>query len=181
MKLKIIPFYILIISLFNSCIGDVDFDQSKDIMISPVAKVAVLQFNVKQTDFINSDTGEEIPVRLDFTDINIFNNSIAENDIDHAIFKFEIDNNFNKKFIVNYYLMDNENTILEIIPFNVDENSSLVKNIEFIRGTTSYDNLIKTKRINVVVNLVPNANTMDNTMFLHFKSALDIYLNIDNE
>lgn len=181
MRLKITAFFILIISLLYSCIGDVDFDQSKDIIINPIAKVAVLQFNVEQTDFVNSNIGGEVPIRLDFTDINIFSNSIAENDIDHAIFKFEIDNNFNKKFIINYYLMDDENNILEVLLFNVDENSSLVKNIEFIKGTTSYDNLIKTTRINVVVNLVTDLNTTNETMSLHFKSALDIYLSIDNE
>jgi len=179
---KIIIFYLLLGAFFSACISDdVDFDQAQNIELNPVAKVSLVYFKVDQSNFVDPITNIDTPLRFDFSDINVFDNDISENNVKRAILKIEIENTFNKDYKLDYYLIDKDNNTLDVLSFNTSEHSLFTTDIEYLQGTPEYDNLVKTTRIYIVVDQIANANTTDGAMFLHFKSAVDLYLMIGND
>jgi len=178
-KFKIIILLFIITSL-TSCIGDVDFNQVNDLDFNTQYNLSLVYFKLEQNDFINQDTNSQTPLRVDFTNIDVFNNSSVTGKLEKAILKFEIDNTFNKEFELYFILKDSDNNTLITIPFEVNQNETQSLNIEYLKGTDNFDNLIKTKQITIIGNMLPNSNLTTEQMYIHFKSAVDLYLKISD-
>jgi len=176
--LKYFIFILPILLLLNACVGDVDFDQANDLEFTPRFKIALVYFKLHDTDFIDQVTNDPVPLRLDFTNVDVFNNTDTSDKLEKAVLKFEIENTFNKDFTIDYILMDENDNALLTIPFTINQNENKTIDITYLKGTEDFENLIKTTKIMVIGNLLPNANTTNQQMFIHFKSVVDLYLNV---
>ena len=164
--------------ILNSCIGDVDFNQASDIEFSNEFDIALVFFKLEKNDFIDQNTNAETPLRLDFTNIDVFKNGSSTDKLEKAVLKFEIENTFNKKFDIDFLLMDINDNILLTIPFNIDQNENQSLNITYLKGTQEFEKLIQTSKIQVIGNMQQDANITTEDMFIHFKSAVDLFLKI---
>ncbi len=174
---KLSTLTLLIITL-NSCIGDVDFNQANDLEFSPEFDIALVYFNLQKNDFIDQNTNLETPLRLDFTNIDIFDNSTVSDKLEKVVLKFEIENTFNKSFSIDFILMDNNNNVLISIPFTINQNENQSLEITYLKGNQDFEKLIQTSRITVIGNMQQDNNITTEDMFIHFKSVADLYLKI---
>lgn len=158
--------------------SDVDFEQAQNIEFHPEYKISLIHFKLEQEDFIDVNTNQETPLHLDYTNIDLFRNS---SNLERVILKFEIDNTSNKEFTIDFILIDSEDLLLQTIPFTIEENNISTLNIEYLKGSIEFDNLIKTTKITVTINLLPNNNNITSDMYLHFKSAINLFFKISNE
>lgn len=173
----IFTFFLLLFSL-NSCIGDVDFNQANDLEFTPEFDIALVYFKLQKNDFIDQTTNTDTPLRLDFTNIDIFDNSTVGDQLEKAVLKFKIENTFNKNFSIDFMLMDNNNNTLITIPFIINPNENQSFEITYLKGEQDFDKLIKTSRITVIGNMQQDSNITTDDMFIHFKSVVDLYLKI---
>jgi hypothetical protein len=179
MKKLTTTFFVLIIGvLFTSCIGDVDFDQVDDIVITPSYKVSLVHFKVFNQDFIDPVTNLEVPFIVDVTELHLFDNEVAQDNVEKIVLEFEIENTFNRDMVINYIFVDNNNTITNTISLDLPQNSITTEEVTFINA--ELQNLLTAENIVVIVNVQAGTNTTTNDMFIDFKSGATIDLKIEN-
>jgi len=114
------PIYLLIWSAlimvcFTSCVKDTDFDQADDIVLSPVLELDFIYFTLGQSDYFNSNTGEERLVVTDTTDFEILNESFVRDDLKRAEYLFELENSAAISFLTEFrYLNEMDEVVYEI-------------------------------------------------------------------
>lgn len=88
----------LLSGLLSGCVKDVDFEQAKDISLSPDIQLNLLMYNVNEYYFLHPETGEpktrlRDTIRLEFLDDEYIQNSLTS-----VEFKFRHVNTFEQPF-----------------------------------------------------------------------------------
>ncbi|MEP0264466.1 hypothetical protein [Dokdonia sp.] len=94
---------VLILTLFftayTSCVSDVDFDQTQDVVISPNAVTDLIFFNLDTSDFENVDTPEiELSVQ-DTTRLEFLNDDFIRENLIEITLDFQVDNSFGQSLV----------------------------------------------------------------------------------
>ncbi len=109
--------YLLIILLpvwiFSSCVKDVDFDQSEDIVITPVFELAFVysSFNTKDYEYFNLDPSITIPevVVDDTLDFDFLSIDFSVDNLEKVELTFEFANTIKRDFEFSFTFLNNEN------------------------------------------------------------------------
>ncbi|MEE9348556.1 MAG: hypothetical protein V3U80_00755 [Flavobacteriaceae bacterium] len=179
---KLVLITLLISLTFIGCSSDeLDFEQANAIELNPIAKVSLLYFKANPSNFIDQITGLDTPVRFDYSNINVFSNEISLNNVKKVVLKIDIENTFNKDFNIDYYLIDENNNTLDVLNFNSIANGQLQTEYTYLEGSVEFQNMVNTRRINVIVGQFPSTAPTNDAMLLHFKSAVDLTLKFGND
>ncbi|WP_281335940.1 hypothetical protein [Flavobacterium eburneipallidum] len=172
---------VLILAFFSfSCSSDLDFDQAYDVKLEPVIEANLATFEIQAHQFVVN--GMEQNVAGDVLDLDVFNDDFFNENLTRADFDFEINNTINRAFRVSVYLLDDDDTILYTIPFNVPAYSGAVNTIskEEIFEKVKVNILKNTTKIAFVAALLPGPTLSENSLgSLKLRSSATIYLTVE--
>lgn len=161
-----------------SCSSNLDFNQVNDLTATPVVVANLASFDVPATQFVNG--GVEQTVSGDLLNFDIFIDNYFSTSLTRADFYFEFNNTINRGYTINLYFLDDTNTAVYSIPFDVPAytgTQNLVTKTEiFQNGSLSL--LKKTMKIAFVVTMKPGPALDENSVgSLKLRSSATVYLN----
>jgi hypothetical protein len=167
----------LIFLFLVSCSSDLDFNQVNDLKAEPVVVANMASFDVPAHDFVTN--GIEQTVTGDLMNFNIFKDTYFKKSLSRVDFFFEINNTINRAYVVNLYFLDDNNTKLYTIPFNVPAYSG-TPNMVTVNETfenAKLDLLKKTTQIAFVVTILPGPALSETSLgSIKLRSSATIYL-----
>lgn len=107
-----------------SCTSDVDFDQAKNIEFNQNFSSAFVYLNLDQNNFLNEDASTEISSLTDFSIIDIFDSAYFQDNLIKANFSFQIENTFDRNFIIILSFLNTNDAITKNFSINVSNNVS---------------------------------------------------------
>lgn len=165
----------------SSCVDDLDFNQAKDLEITPAVNISLIKSKVNQNNLVVG--GSEVGSISEVSTFTILDNDVARDNLERAVLRFEIINNFARDFRVTFTLLDENDarTYTDII-LNVTANQTdFALEEEIILADNP--NFINSRKINVELTLLPSSDgsTLDaNTPnSLTFKSAGTFYFRVN--
>lgn len=171
---------LLVLTFFSlSCSSDLDFDQAYDIKLEPVIEANLATFDVQAHQFVSNGVERNI---ADVKDLDVFNDDFFKENLTRADFYFEINNTINRRFRLNVYLLNDDDTILYTIPFNVPAYSGTVNTIieRDIFEKVKVNVLKNTTKIAFVAALLPGPPLNENSLgSLKLRSSATIYLTVE--
>ena len=116
MKFKLAPLQILFcISFFISCTDNLNFDNI-NLDLEPIVSSPIVYFELNQNNFLDAND-QEISVVSDITVFRILETTILKENLVELKIDFEVENGFNRMFLVNMFFLDDDNNIT----YTVDE------------------------------------------------------------
>ena len=180
MKKKLHLLFLLssVIIFFSACVKDTDFNQTDDIVVSPILELDFLFFNVDSTNF--SDLGVNNLVLTDTTYFDFLNDEFTVDNLTRAEFFFRNTNSFSTQFTTQYQFLDENNIshfeILIPVDAGTISNSVITEHTENIEGE---DILNLTMAEKVVVNIMASSSVDDQDGVLNLQSKTTYYLRIE--
>ena len=177
-KLHLLFLFTAVILIFTACIKDTDFNQTDDIVITPILELDLLFFNLNSENF--SDLGTNNLVVTDTTFFNFLNDEFTVDNLIKADFYFRNTNSFPIQFTTQYQFLDENNDLhYEIlIPVNSGSlnNPVITEYTEIIEG----DNIVNlTMAEKVVVNVLASSPLDNLDGILKLQSKTTYYLRIE--
>ena len=177
-KLHILFLFTAISTLFMACVKDLDFDQTDDILLSPVVAIDFVFFN------INSEKFSEIsPTNLVVTDTVFFdflNEDFLVDNLIKADFYFKNTNSLPSQLITQYQFLDENNELhYEItIPVNSGAiNNPVITEYTEIIDEASIGNLTSSNKL--VVNVIAPSPLVNFDGTLNLESKTTYYLRLE--
>ncbi|MDG2275764.1 MAG: hypothetical protein P8L28_07965 [Flavobacteriaceae bacterium] len=116
MRFNLAPLKILLcIAFFISCTDNLNFDNI-NLDLEPVVNIPIVYFELNQNNFID-ENDQEISVVSDITVFRILETTILKENLVELKIDFEVENGFNRMFLVNMFFLDDDNNIT----YTVDE------------------------------------------------------------
>src|SRR5690606_3941254 len=142
-----IPISIICACLFfTACIRDTDFDQSENIVLSPVVELDLIYFTLQGTDFFDTINSQPIPTLRDTTLIKFLDDSTLHESLKRAEFYFRFSNSIPRSFVVDFQFLSEANDTTYVAQTTVAEGLPTVPVIsEFIDNVEGDDILQLTK------------------------------------
>ena len=126
MRLKLIPLQIIIcITFLVSCTDNLNFDNI-NLELEPEFTSPLVFFELDQRDFLD-ENDQEITVMSDITIFRILDNTVLKDNLVELAIDFEIENGFNRSFLVDFIFLDED----ENITYNVDDLSVNAGNLNY--------------------------------------------------
>ena len=94
--LKRYIFLIFSLSMFYSCVDNLDFDQI-EYSATPVYNSPIVYFDLNQNNFIDPTTNTDITAVSDITDFTYLDNSFVRDNLQRVELNFEINNQFDNR------------------------------------------------------------------------------------
>ena len=177
-KLHILFLFTAISTLFMACVKDLDFDQTDDILLSPVVAIDFVFFN------INSEKFSEIsPTNLVVTDTVFFdflNEDFLVDNLIKADFYFKNTNSLPSQLITQYQFLDENNELhYEItIPVNSGAiNNPVITEYTEIIDEASIGNLTLSNKL--VINVIAPSPLVNIDGTLNLESKTTYYLRLE--
>lgn len=162
MKIKLNLLFSLFFAMlfFSACIKDTDFDQTDDILVTPVLELDFLLFNLNSESF--TDHGVNNLILSDTTYFEFLSEDFVSDNLIRAEIFFKYTNSLPVEFITEYKFLDENNNSQYEINISVGEGTVasplIVEHTENIEG----DDIISlTSAEKVVVNILAS-NPVDN-------------------
>ena len=89
-----VGFFAVSFLLATSCVKDVDLEQAQDITLNPDIDVDLVQYQLNENDFIDSETGEFTSVIRDTVRLEFLNDTYVQDALQYAEFRFRHENTF---------------------------------------------------------------------------------------
>ncbi|WP_406684804.1 hypothetical protein N1F78_03530 [Seonamhaeicola sp. MEBiC1930] len=131
----------ILLSLFFiiSCTKEVDFNQISDIEISPVVESSLIFFTASANDFIQNN--QEVSLSPDFIEVDVFNNSFVNDNVNKVDLVFETENTLPRDFSFSIDFFSENGQFLENFTFLTTEASPHVitfedTNLRLIKNTS---------------------------------------------
>lgn len=98
---RYISVVLLVISFLGciSCVSDVDFDQTQDVVLSPTVDASLIFFTLDTSDFENVDTQETTIIVRDTTRLEFLNDDFIRENLLEVTLDFRVDNTFGQSLI----------------------------------------------------------------------------------
>ena len=177
MKLKLIPLKIIIcIAFFVSCTNNLNFDNI-NLELEPEFTSPLVFFELDQRDFLD-ENDQEITVMSDITIFRILDNTVLKDNLVELAIDFEIENGFDRSFLVDFVFLDED----ENITYNIDDFSINAGDLDYsstrsIVIETSPEFLNSTKvRVDVVLSPSSTMLNPDIEKIFKFRSSGTFYL-----
>ncbi|MFT5891030.1 MAG: hypothetical protein ACI9Y7_001129 [Dokdonia sp.] len=86
-------------SICVSCVSDVDFDQTQDVVLSPTVDASLIFFTLDTSDFENVDTQEVVLTVRDTTRLEFLDDDYIRENLKEVILDFQVDNTFGQSLV----------------------------------------------------------------------------------
>ena len=152
-------FYLLIFAaiaslLSSSCFQDVDFGQARDISLEPDIEVDLLFYELNESDFLDSETGEYSPVIRDTVRLEFLDDDYIQDGLVYAEFRFRHENRFPYPINSNIKFLDKTRRRQFNVAYTIPAGSNSAISIVDTTHTMDRGNIGKVRRsIQMVVEL----------------------------
>ena len=158
-SIKKAPIFLIFIFLFSSCFKHVDFDQIDNFSTQPVFKTSLAYFTLNQITFFDRVNSLEIitPINKTSSFLSLNSSFVRENLIELEL-EFEVNNYFDRDFIVNFEFLDDNNVVTHSLnTFNVAANNLkyLHKEKIIVAGNQRF---LSSSKIRALIQLSPSLN-----------------------
>jgi hypothetical protein len=158
-SIKKIPIFLIFIFLSSSCIKHVDFDQIEDLTAAPVFKSSLTYFTLNQITFFDRINSLEIITPINRTSSFLsLNSSFVKENLIKLELEFEVNNHFDRDFIVVFQFLDDHNVVTHSLQtFNVAANNLkyLHKEKIVVSGNKKF---LSSSKIRALIQLSPSNN-----------------------
>jgi hypothetical protein len=165
----------------TSCVEDVDFSQVNDLEITPGVAFPLVNTELVQDQLVFS--GFEVGTLTQISEITILDNATAQNDLERVLLQFEITNQFDREFRIDFNFLDeNNNSTNTSFSLNIPPNAQqFEEEYEIIIANNPL--FLNTRRVEVSFTLLPSSDgsVIDENVpaNLIFKSAGIFYLRVN--
>ena len=176
-RFSIIAAVLLGCLFFTACIRDTDFEQTDNIVLTPVVELDLIYFTIKGTDFYDTINAKPIPTLRDTTLIKFLNDSLIHESLKRAEFYFRFSNSIPKSFTVDFQFLGETNDTTYFAQTTVAQGSlNQPKVTEFIENVEGGDVLRLTQANKVVVSVTIPASNENLEGALNLKSKTTYFL-----
>lgn len=176
-------FFLIILGFFlcNSCVKDIDFEQTKNVELTPTLTVALINGKIEETSIINSSGVEETEFK-DVSILDVFSSSEFQK-VKKIIVDFEFINSFDRRFTLLFTFLDDRSFVTYQLPLiTVPENAVGYKfSHEIIIENSPL--ILDSKNLEFTVRLLPSSDgsmiDMDEKNVFKFVSSGTFHLKID--
>ena len=177
-KYTMITFAIVLVTV--SCTKKIDFNQAKDLQLTPVFESSLVYIDEPAKRFFVN--GAEVTVLQDSVNIDFFNNQFIVDNLEKAEFLFQTTNSINRRFQIQVDMLNNFNQIEHAFSFSSNaspDNSDVVtEHLEVFEGS-SLTALKNTTKMVFTLRILPGQPIDENTMgSIQLKSKGTFYLNV---
>lgn len=177
-------YYILL--LFSSyclisCVDDIDFNQAENLEITPVVAASLIKADITQNDLVVG--GSEVGTISQTSFFTVLDNGTAREDLERVVLRFEIINQFNREFRIDFTFLDESDMVTHgPITLNVGANETNFSQEEEILVANNAL-FTSTRKIQVVLTLPPSTDgsviDVNTPTSLRFKSAGTFYFRVN--
>lgn len=129
--------------LLTSCFKDVDFGQAENIALEPDLEVDLLFYQLNETDFLDSETGQFTPVIRDTVRLEFLDDDYIQDGLMYAALRFRHENRFPYEIKSNIRFLRENNrnqfNVAYIIPAGSETSSSVVDTTHVLQGNDIVD------------------------------------------
>ncbi|WP_143569771.1 hypothetical protein [Tenacibaculum agarivorans] len=161
-----------------SCVKDVDFNQADQLVLTPTLDVSLVNSSITQNDLVVGGVELSTPLR-DSSSITLLNSSVARENLERVVLRFEIENEFSRSFRIVFTFFDQSDmATINPIVLNVGANQTNFTQEEEIIIASNSDFLNST-RVEVSLELLPSTDgsvlDANDPRTFTFKSSGTIY------
>jgi hypothetical protein len=180
-KNLLLPFLgVFVLFIVASCVKDTDFNQSEEIIFTPIVKLDLIHFNVTASDFYDEATMSEILTLRDTTELRFLDDVAIQENLVRADFYFKFTNSIPRDFTVGFQFLNefNEETYFSGTQVNQGTEQAPVITIhEDVVDGTDLEQLTMADKVVVTVNIPSSNATLQGTLNLQSKATY--FLEID--
>jgi len=176
MKNKVHLFFFTFFSLllFVSCIKDTDFNQADDITVNPVIELDFIHFNISESDYLNTDTGEYRIIVTDTTELKFLDDDFSRENIKKADFYFKFQNTVSSNFITQFQFLKPNNTLKYQVDIPIQAGSinspTLTEYTEIIENDDVRD-LTKAEKVVINITVPESIENLEGSLNLQSKTT----------
>ncbi len=163
---------------FTACVKDTDFEQTDDILVTPVIELDFLFYELNSESF--SEIGANNIIVSDTTNFDFLNDEFIVDNLLRAEFYFKYTNSFPVDFVSEYKFLNENNELQYEITFPVGAGATsaplITEHIENVEGETILE---LTSAEKVVVNVIASTAVDDLEGLLNLQSKTTYYLRIE--
>jgi hypothetical protein len=163
-----------LITFFSACVMDTDFDQTDDIVVSPIVELDLIYFDLPAITFFDTIASTPILTVSDTTDLPFLNDEGIRDKLKRAEFYFKVTNSIQREFQVDFQFLTDENDVSYTTQIPVAQgavaNPVITEYIENVEGEALMD---LTMAVKVVVSVtIPSSNeNLEGTIKLESKAT----------
>ena len=103
-NLNLVSYIVLLLSvtLFNACVKDVDFDQTEDILPTPVFESSLIFSNLEAPSFLDDVSQQEVVVLTDTTRLEYINSDFFVDQLAKTNLTFKFTNSLDRDFNIAF-------------------------------------------------------------------------------
>ncbi|MFC4634937.1 hypothetical protein ACFO3O_13535 [Dokdonia ponticola] len=112
---------VLITSCFisTSCVNDVDFDQTQDVVFNQTVDASLIFFTIDTSDFENVNTEEAVVTVRDTTRLEFLNDDFIRENLIEVTLDFQVDNTFGQSLVNRAAFLNNAGQEQLVIEFDI--------------------------------------------------------------
>lgn len=167
--------------ILSACVDNIDFDQAENFEITPVVALSLVNSDITQNDLVVG--GSEVGSITQTSNFTILDNSTARNDLERAVLRFEVSNQFNRDFRIEFIFLDeNDVNTNNDITLNISaNNTNFEQENEFIIANNP--SFLNIRKVQVVLTLLPSTDgssiDINVPTNFNFKSAGTFYFRVN--
>ncbi|MGJ8666828.1 MAG: hypothetical protein ACSHW7_10705 [Patiriisocius sp.] len=170
----------LILAIFTSCVRDTDFEQSKDIELTPVVELNLIYFDVAASQFYDSVANTQILTVRDTTALEFLDGQDFSDALQRAEFYFKFENEIPRDFQVEFEFISETNEITYSAETSVAQGTAgqpQTTIFETIVEGEEITQLTMANRVVVAVTIPSSSATLSGN--LNLQSKVTYFLQID--
>ena len=150
-----------------SCVKDVDFDQTEDIVIAPKVDLDLIFFSLNTSNFVGAATGNPIAVVRDTTRLEFLDDTFVQENLKEIDFLFRYDNSFSQSFVNRAVFLDEADEVQYEIEFDVTPSiNGSTETTTFTQtvAETDLDAIKASIKLLIELTLEPNGDPIDGSL-----------------
>lgn len=171
---------VVLITAFSvciSCVSDVDFDQTQDVVLSPTVDASLIFFAIDTSDFENVDTELAVIRISDTTRLEFLNDSFIRENLKEVTLDFRVDNTFGQSLVNRAAFIDDDGQEQFVVFFEIASSSDgTVQRTEFTQ-VLSEDDILAISNSRFLANeviLTTNGASINGELSLQSKAIYEL-------
>lgn len=112
---------LITISLVSlSCVNDVDFDQTQDVVFNQTVDASLIFFTINTSDLENVNTEEAVITVRDTTRLEFLNDDFIRENLLEVVLDFQVDNTFGQSLVNRASFLNNAGQEQLVVEFEIN-------------------------------------------------------------
>lgn len=111
---------LLFLMTYTSCVSDVDFDQTQDVILTPTAVTDLIFFNLDTSDFENVDSQDVVLTVRDTTRLEFLDDDFIRENLIEITLDFQADNSFGQSLVNRAAFLSSSGEEQYVIEFEIN-------------------------------------------------------------